>query len=121
MSHGVGTSAKGLIKRRVTYFDIVKMQNKERGVDEETFDRFVAANPVVAEMSSFMNSLLFEIYDDTPGKLSWFSFARGCALIGHKTPFLFWKFFRNLTIPQETPPAQSGGQGIRTLNRSPGN
>ena len=105
----------------MTFSDLCKMLYEERGLDAEWFNEVAAVNPVVSKMSSFANSLLIDVYDDIPKKVSWFSFVRECCYNVSKTLFLVRELYRNFTVPQAVLEAHSGGQGIRTLNRSPGN
>ena len=63
---------------RMTYSDLCKMLCKERGVDEDMFNQVVAVHPVVGRISSFVNSLLIEAYDDTPGSVSLLSLVWKC-------------------------------------------
>ena len=99
---------------RMTYSDLCKMLCKERGVDEDLFNQVVAANPVVGKISSFVNSLLIESYDDTPRKVSWFSLVWKCGSVVAKSLLLIRDFYRNFTVPQKVLEAQNGEDRIRT-------
>ena len=112
---------KELAERRVTFSDICKMVCKERGIDEDLYGQVIAVNPVVGKISSFINPLLVEVYDDTPRKDSWFFFVWKCGYVVMKSLSLIREFYKNFVVPQKVLAALSGGQGIRTLNRSPGN
>ena len=110
-----------LTDRRVTFYDLCKMLCEEWGVDVELFNKVVAANPVVGKIPSFVNSLLIEAYDDTPRRITLNSFVWRCGYVVSKSLLLFRAFYKNFTMPQEVLEKDTGGQGIRTLNRSPGN
>ena len=107
-----------LAERRMTFSDLCKMLCKERGVDEELFNKVIAANPIVSKISSFVNSLLIEAYDDTPRKVSLFFLVWKCGHVASRAMFLFGEFYRKLTVPQEVLQevfeAQTGEDRIRT-------
>ena len=107
-----------LAERRMTFSDLCKMLCKERGVDEELFNKVIAANPIVSKISSFVNSLLIEAYDDTPRKVSWFSLVWRCGNVVSKALLLTRALYRNFTVPQEVLQevfeAQTGEDRIRT-------
>ena len=102
-----------LAERRVMFSDLCKMLCKERGFDVDLFNEVVAANPAIGKMSSFVNSLLAEVYDDMPRKFSWLSFVWKCSQVASTAALLLMEFYKKFTVPQRLLEAQNGGQGIR--------
>lgn len=64
-------------------------------------------NPIVYEMSTFTNSLIFSVYDDSR-KDTRFSFLWDIARIIVKLPRLYKKFLKNLT------PQKSSKRGVKS-------
>ena len=87
-------------------------------LNEELFNKVIAANPAACEISSFINSLLVGGYNDTPKKYSWRIFMWKCMQIAYKAPTLLMEFYKNFTVPQEVLEAyakvQNGEDRIRT-------
>ena len=111
-------------ERNLTYSDLCKMLCKERGVDEELFNKVIAANPAVSEISSFVNPLLMEAYDDTPRKISWCTLIGKCMWVAYKAPTLLRKFYKDFTVPEEVlkdqAKAKNGEDRIRTCGTHTG-
>ena len=85
---GIFAYLNDLAERRMTFSDLCKMLCEERGFDVELFQQVAAVNPAVGKMSSFINSLLLEVWDDTPRKVSWLYLVWKCSHVAGKAAML---------------------------------
>ncbi|GHT36334.1 hypothetical protein FACS189427_07740 [Planctomycetales bacterium] len=94
------TGMLGAFRRRINFSDIADIVLTKRGISKEVYNEICFANPVMGEISEFVNILFADSYDDTLKRVSPFSIILQFIKNAVKVYSLSRRFKKTFTIPK---------------------
>ncbi|GHT36477.1 hypothetical protein FACS189427_08160 [Planctomycetales bacterium] len=94
------TGIQTVFRRRINFSDIADIVLTKRGISKEVYNEICFANPVMGEISEFVNTLFADSYDDTLKRVSPFSIILQFIKNAVKVYSLSRRFKKTFTIPK---------------------